>query len=45
MTQYVLRVERRADIRRIEPLSRRIHLAALCPTSGGDDRRRRSAAA
>lgn len=45
MTLYLLRVERRADIRRVEPLSRRIRLAVRCPIPGADQRKRRSVAA
>ncbi len=45
MTLYMLRVERRADNARIEPLSRRIRLAACRPQRDDDDGKRRSRAA
>ena len=45
MTLYMLRVERRADNARVEPLSRRIRLAACRPRRDDDDRTQRGRAA
>ncbi len=45
MTLYIVRVERRAALTRIEPLSRRIRLAASGRVPDNERMRSRSAAA